>query len=61
MNMSIWPNGLGQLTIRGRWQQVQLGRVLRRRYADLLSSAYESSEVCYVTYRKRSFQCFVRF
>lgn len=40
-----WPNGLGQLTIRGQLQHVRLGQYIRRRYANLLNTTYVASEV----------------
>ncbi|UJR29202.1 hypothetical protein I4U23_010416 [Adineta vaga] len=41
----LWPNGLGQLTIRGRLQQISLGQYIRERYATLINSSYIASEI----------------
>ncbi|CAF3407362.1 unnamed protein product [Rotaria socialis] len=41
----FWPNGLGQLTIRGRLEHVTLGQYIRERYSDLLNSTYVASEI----------------
>jgi lysosomal acid phosphatase len=42
---SFWPNGFGQLTIRGEIQQIRLGQYLRERYSQLLNFTYVASEV----------------
>jgi hypothetical protein len=42
---SSWPNGYGQLTLRGRVQQIRLGKYFRERYSELLNSTYVASEV----------------
>ncbi|CAF1037677.1 unnamed protein product [Adineta ricciae] len=42
---SFWLNGLGQLTIRGRLQQISLGQYVRERYSNLINSTYISSEI----------------
>lgn len=42
---SIWPDGLGQLTIRGKLQHIRLGEYLRQRYSTLLNFTYKASEV----------------
>jgi len=42
---SSWPNGFGQLTPRGRIQQIRLGKYIRERYSQLLNSTYVASEV----------------
>ncbi|CAF3532966.1 unnamed protein product [Rotaria sp. Silwood1] len=41
----IWPNGLEQLTVRGRLQQVSLGQYIRERYSSLINSTYVASEI----------------
>jgi hypothetical protein len=47
----IWPDGLGQLTIRGKLQHIRLGEYLLQRYSTLLNSTYKASEVIF-------FSCF---
>ncbi|CAF1238580.1 unnamed protein product [Rotaria sordida] len=41
----FWPNGFGQLTLRGQLQQIRLGQYFRERYSELLNSTYVASEV----------------
>ena len=47
---SIWPDGLGQLTVRGKLQHIRLGEFLRQRYSTLLNSTYKTSEVIFSFY-----------
>ncbi|CAF2975502.1 unnamed protein product, partial [Rotaria sp. Silwood2] len=42
---SFWPNGFGQLTVRGQIQQIRLGQYIRERYSQLLNSTYVASEI----------------
>ncbi|CAF1338142.1 unnamed protein product [Rotaria sordida] len=41
----FWPNGLGQLTVRGRLQHISLGQYIRERYSTLINSTYVASEI----------------
>ena len=45
VDQSYWVNGYGQLTQRGRIEQIKLGKYLRERYSQLLNSTYIASEV----------------
>ncbi|XP_071563080.1 uncharacterized protein [Temnothorax nylanderi] len=40
LNYSFYPEGLGQLTIRGKMRQYELGQVLYRRYKNFLGDLY---------------------
>ncbi|XP_047472576.1 prostatic acid phosphatase-like isoform X1 [Penaeus chinensis] len=44
-NATIWPNGLGQLTKRGKAMQYALGRWLRNRYKNFISEKWIPEEV----------------
>ncbi|CAF1368993.1 unnamed protein product, partial [Rotaria sordida] len=44
-DISFWSNGLGSLTIRGKFQHILLGQYFRERYSTLLNSTYVASEI----------------
>nr|CAD7266968.1 unnamed protein product [Timema shepardi] len=43
-NMTIWPEGIGQLTNRGKLQMWELGRYLRQRYGSLVPDLYSPED-----------------
>nr|CAD7411089.1 unnamed protein product [Timema cristinae] len=43
-NMTIWPEGIGQLTNRGKLQMWELGRYLRQRYGWLVPEVYSPED-----------------
>ncbi|CAF3180608.1 unnamed protein product [Rotaria socialis] len=44
-DLSFWSNGLGSLTVRGKFQHIHLGQYFRERYSTLLNSTYVASEI----------------
>ena len=64
-NQSYWINGYGQLTQRGKIEQIKLGKYLRERYSNLINSNYIASQVCFHLFREnkfyfKKFQIFIR-
>ncbi|KAJ6635763.1 Prostatic acid phosphatase [Pseudolycoriella hygida] len=44
-DVSYWPDGWGQLTSLGKEQHLKLGKWLRSRYSDFLSSTYHTNDI----------------
>ena len=44
VNETAWPNGMGQLTDRGKWQTHRIGEVLRIKYPKFLSGSMDEVE-----------------
>lgn len=43
-NQAAWPNGLGKLTERGKWQMRRIGDFLRKNYSDFLTGSVDEVE-----------------
>ena len=43
--LDAWPNGLGELTERGKWQLEQVGKFLRRNYSAFLSGSVDEVDL----------------